>query len=217
VLEIGTGWGTLAIRAAERGATVTTLTLSVEQAALAQQRVEAAGVTDLVDIAVRDYRDQRGEFDAVVSVEMVEAVGEEYWPTYFAAIDSLLAPGGVAAIQAILMADNRLAATRDTYPWIHKYIFPGGLLPSTEAIGRTLRAHTSLHVTEVRPMGRHYAHTLRLWRERFVANWERVRELGFDDRFFRMWEFYLAYCEAGFRSGYLDVQQLLLTRDGDAG
>jgi cyclopropane-fatty-acyl-phospholipid synthase len=212
VLEIGTGWGTLAIRAAERGATVTTLTLSVEQAALAQQRVEAAGVADLVDIAVRDYRDQGGEFDAVVSVEMVEAVGEEYWPTYFAAIDSLLAPGGIAAIQAILMADHRLAATRDTYTWIHKYIFPGGLLPSTEAIGRTLRAHTSLHVTEVRPMGRHYAHTLRLWRERFVANWERVQELGFDDRFFRMWEFYLAYCEAGFRSGYLDVAQIRIER-----
>ena len=212
VLEIGTGWGTLAIRAAERGATVTTVTLSVEQAALAQRRVDAAGVHDRVEIAVRDYRDQEGLFDAVVSVEMVEAVGEEYWPTYFAKIDALLAPGGRAAVQAILIADARLVATRDTYTWIHKYIFPGGALPSTEAIGRVLRRHTSMHVSDVRPMGAHYAHTLRLWRAQFVANWEHVHELGFDDRFFRMWEFYLAYCEAGFRTGYLDVAQIRIER-----
>ncbi len=212
VLEIGTGWGTLAIRAAERGATVTTVTLSVEQAALAQQRVDAAGVADRVEIAVRDYRDQDGEFDAVVSVEMVEAVGEEYWPTYFGCIDALLAPGGKAAIQAILMADDRMVATRDTYTWIHKYIFPGGMLPSTDAISRVLRQHTSLHVTNIRPMGQHYAHTLRLWREQFVANWLHVQELGFDDPFFRMWEFYLAYCEAGFRTGYLDVAQVRIER-----
>ena len=126
VLEIGTGWGTLAIRAAERGATVTTVTLSVEQAALAQQRVDAAGMTDRVEIAVRDYRDQDGTFDAIVSVEMIEAVGEEYWPEYFQKLDSLLAPGGKVAIQAILIAHDRLVATRNTYTWIHKYIFPGG-------------------------------------------------------------------------------------------
>jgi cyclopropane-fatty-acyl-phospholipid synthase len=212
VLEIGTGWGTLAIRAAQRGATVTTVTLSVEQAALAQRRVEDAGVTDRVEIAVRDYRDQTGRFDAIVSVEMVEAVGEEYWPTYFATIDSLLAPGGRAAVQAILIADHRMKATRGTYTWIHKYIFPGGVLPSADAIGRVLRESTTLHVTDIRPMGRHYAHTLRLWRERFVSNWEQVAALGFDDRFFRMWEFYLAYCEAGFRTGYLDVAQIRLER-----
>ena len=212
VLEIGTGWGTLAIRAAERGARVTTVTLSVEQADLAQQRVDAAGVGDRVDIAVRDYRAQDGRFDAIVSVEMVEAVGEEYWPTYFAKIDALLAPGGRAAIQAILIADHRLEATRDTYTWIHKYIFPGGTLPSTDAISKVLRGHTSLHVSNIRPMGQHYAHTLRLWRERFVTNWDHVQELGFDDRFFRMWEFYLAYCEAGFRTGYLDVAQIRIER-----
>jgi cyclopropane-fatty-acyl-phospholipid synthase len=212
VLEIGTGWGTLAIRAAERGATVTTVTLSREQAALAQQRVDAAGVAGRVEVAVRDYRDQDGRFDAVVSVEMVEAVGEEYWPTYFAKIDSLLAPGGTAAIQAIVIADHRLVATRGTYTWIHKYIFPGGTLPSTEAISRVLHRHTSMHVSNVRPMGRHYVHTLRLWREQFVSNWEHVQDLGFDDRFFRMWEFYLAYCEAGFRTGYLDVAQIRIER-----
>jgi len=212
VLEIGTGWGTLAIRAAERGATVTTVTLSVAQAALAQQRVDAAGVADRVEVAVRDYRDQSGQFDAVVSVEMIEAVGEEFWPEYFRTIDALLAPGGRAAIQAILIAHDRLVATRNTYTLIHKYIFPGGMLPSTDAIRQVTRKHTSLHVSNIRPMGLHYAHTLRLWRERFVTNWQGVQALGFDDRFCRMWEFYLAYCEAGFRTGYLDVAQIRIER-----
>lgn len=212
VLEIGTGWGTLAIRAAERGATVTTVTLSVEQAELARDRVDAAGVSGFVEVAVRDYRDQEGVFDAVVSVEMVEAVGEEFWPTYFQKIDALLAPDGKAVIQAILIADNRLIATRDTYTWIHKYVFPGGMLPSIEAIGRVLRGHTTLHASNIKPMGLHYAHTLRLWRAQFVANWQHVEQLGFDDRFYRMWEFYLAYCEAGFRTGYLDVAQIRIER-----
>ena len=212
VLEIGTGWGTLAIRAAQRGATVTTVTLSVEQADLAQQRVDAAGVADRVEVAVRDYRDQQSRFDAVVSVEMIEAVGEEYWPEYFRKIDSLLAPGGKAAIQAILIAHDRLVATRNTYTWIHKYIFPGGMLPSTDAIGQVTRKHTSMHVSNIAPMGQHYAHTLRLWREQFLSRWQSVQALGFDDRFCRMWEFYLAYCEAGFRTGYLDVAQIRIER-----
>ena len=212
VLEIGTGWGTLAIRAAQRGATVTTVTLSVEQAALSQQRVDAAGIADRVEVAVRDYRDQEGLFDALVSVEMIEAVGEEYWPEYFRKIDSLLAPGGKAAIQAILIAHDRLVATRNTYTWIHKYIFPGGMLPSTDAISQVTRRHTSLHVSNIAPMGQHYAHTLRLWREQFVSRWQSVQALGFDDRFCRMWEFYLAYCEAGFRTGYLDVAQIRIER-----
>ena len=212
VLEIGTGWGTLAIRAAQRGAHVTTITISTEQAALAQQRVDAAGVADRVQIALRDYRDQTGRFDAVVSVEMIEAVGEKYWPTYFSTIDSLLAPGGKVAIQAILLEHHRYLATRDTYTWIHKYIFPGGLLPSVEAIEQVVAEHTDLSVTAVNPLGPHYGHTLRLWREKFLASWDEVAALGFDDTFRRMWEFYLAYCEAGFRVGYLQVAQLTLTR-----
>ncbi len=212
VLEIGTGWGTLAIRAAQRGAHVTTVTISAQQAALAQKRVDAAGVGDLVDIALRDYRDQTGEFDAIISVEMIEAVGEKYWPTYFSKIDSLLAPGGKAAIQAILLEHHRMVATRNTYGWIHKYIFPGGLLPSTEAIEGVLTEHTSLRVSDIASMGQHYAHTLRLWREQFLANWENVEALGFDQTFRRMWEFYLAYCEAGFRTGYLDVAQIRIER-----
>lgn len=217
VLEIGTGWGTLAIRAAQRGAAVTTITISSEQAALAQQRVDAAGVADRVEIALRDYRDQTGEFDAVVSVEMVEAVGERYWPTYFTAIDSLLAPGGTVAIQAILLEHDRYLATRDTYTWIHKYIFPGGLLPSHRAIEEVLAEHTGLRVTRTCSMGRHYAHTLRLWREQFLAGWPEIARLGFGATFRRMWEFYLAYCEAGFRTGYLDVAQLTLERPGPGG
>ncbi len=217
VLEIGTGWGTLAVRAAQRGATVTTITLSSEQAALARQRVDAAGVSDRVEIAVRDYRDQTGEFDAVVSVEMVEAVGERYWPTYFSAIDSLLAPGGKAAIQAILLEHDRYLATRDSYTWIHKYIFPGGLLPSQRAVEEVLAGHTDLEVTRTLSLGQHYAHTLRLWREQFLASWPDVARLGFGATFRRMWEFYLAYCEAGFRTGYLEVAQLTLERPAAGG
>ena len=214
LLEIGTGWGTLAVRAAQRGAHVTTITISSEQADLAQQRVDAAGVGDRVEIGLRDYRDQTGRFDAVVSVEMIEAVGEKYWPTYFRAIDSLLVPGGRAAIQAILLGHDRYLATRDTYTWIHKYIFPGGLLPSVEAIEQVLGEHTSLEVSHVAPMGQHYAHTLRLWREQFLASWPAVAQLGFGETFRRMWEFYLAYCEAGFRAQYLEVAQLTLERPG---
>jgi cyclopropane-fatty-acyl-phospholipid synthase len=212
VLEIGTGWGTLAIRAAERGAQVTSVTLSREQAELARQRIAAAGVGDRVEVAVRDYREQEGSFDAVVSVEMIEAVGEKYWPEYFARIDRLLAPGGRVAIQAILLEHDRMVATRNTYTWMHKYIFPGGLLPSLQAIREITAEHTSLRVTGADFLGPHYAHTLRLWRERFLAQWDSVAALGFGDTFRRMWEFYLAYCEAGFRAGYIDVAQVRLGR-----
>ena len=143
VLEIGTGWGALAIRAAQRGAQVTTVTISQEQLDLATKRVAEAGVADRVDLRLQDYREVEGEFDAIVSVEMVEAVGEEYWPTYFASIDRLLAPGGRVSIQAITMAHNRMLATRRSFGWIQKYIFPGGLIPSLQAIDETLAAHTS--------------------------------------------------------------------------
>jgi cyclopropane-fatty-acyl-phospholipid synthase len=217
VLEIGSGWGALAIRAAhERGARVTTLTLSSEQQALARQRADDAGVGHLVDVRLQDYRDARGSYDAIVSVEMIEAVGERYWPTYFGALDGLLAPGGRVGLQAITMAHDRMLATRRSYSWIHKYVFPGGIIPSLRAITETLAGHTSLSIVERRDLGPHYAHTLALWRERFLANWGRL-EGSFDDTFRRMWEFYLAYCEAGFRVGYLGVSQLGLARDPFAG
>ena len=214
VLEIGTGWGTLAIEAARRGARVRTVTLSGEQAELARERVAAAGVEHLVEIHLQDYREVAGTFDAVVSVEMIEAVGEEFWPTYFASLDRLLAPGGVVAIQSILMAHDRYLATRRSYGWIQKHIFPGGLIPSLRAISETTEQHTALRLDRVHSFGSHYAETLRRWRHTFLDAWPQVRDLGFDDDFRRTWEFYLAYCEAGFESGYLDVAQLRLTRPG---
>ncbi len=212
VLEIGTGWGSLAIRAAERGARVVSLTISSQQAELARERIAAAGYADQVEVVLRDYRDEQGRYDAVVSVEMIEAVGEKYWPTYFSTIDRLLLPGGRVAIQAIIMEHHRMVATRNTYSWIHKYIFPGGLLPSIKAVEHVLDRHTTLRLSQTQHIGPHYAHTLRLWREQFLHNWSEVQGLGFDETFRRMWEYYLAYCEAGFASGYLDDAILTLER-----
>ena len=213
LLEIGTGWGALAIRAAQRGAQVTTVTISAEQLAFAAERVAEAGMSDRVDLRLQDYREVDGEFDAIVSVEMIEAVGEAYWPTYFATVDRLLAPGGKVSIQAITMAHERVLATRRSFSWIQKYIFPGGIIPSLQSIDETLAAHTTLRVTQRRELGAHYARTLHLWRESFNEQWPRVHQLGFDETFRRMWEFYLAYCEAGFAVGYLGVSQLQMTRE----
>ena len=212
LLEIGSGWGSLAVRAAQRGARVTTITLSHEQMRLARERVAAAGLSGVVEVRVQDYREVAGRYDAIVSVEMIEAVGEAYWPAYFAALDRLLAPGGRAAIQAITMDHQRFLATRRTFSWIQKYIFPGGIIPSLQAVDDALAVHTALRVTCQRELRPHYARTLRLWRERFLGQWPSIRARGFDETFRRMWEFYLAYSEAGFRSGYLGVSQLQLTR-----
>ncbi|MFF7330364.1 class I SAM-dependent methyltransferase [Streptomyces sp. NPDC008150] len=213
VLEIGTGWGELAIRAAARGARVTSITLSAEQRDLARERVRAAGFADRVSVELCDYREVTGTYDAVLSVEMIEAVGAEYWPVYFATLDRRLAPGGRAALQAITMPHDRMLASRSTFTWIQKYIFPGGLLPSTEAVEEAVRTHTSLRTVRRDGFGAHYAETLRLWRERFTARADEVEALGFDATFRRMWTLYLAYSEAGFRSGYLDVQQYLFAKE----
>jgi cyclopropane-fatty-acyl-phospholipid synthase len=216
VLEIGTGWGELAILAARRGATVHTVTLSTEQQALARERIAAAGFADRVHVELCDYRAVEGEYDAVLSVEMIEAVGHEYWSTYFRTIDRVLAPGGRVGIQAITMPHDRMLATRDTHTWINKYIFPGGFLPSVEVIDQITRDDTTLRLTGRLAMGRHYAETLRLWDEAFLAARDEVRALGFDHVFERMWHFYLEYSRGGFASGYLDVQQLTFTREEDA-
>ena len=216
LLEIGTGWGTLALEAARRGALVTSVTLSREQAVLARRRVADAGYADRVDIRIQDYREVEGDYDAVVSVEMIEAVGEEYWSTYFRTIDERLAPGGVAAVQAILMSHERLLATKHSYGWIQKHIFPGGLIPRLQAISETTDAETTLQMTGVDAFGADYAETLRRWRATFLARWPEVHALGFDETFRRKWEFYLAYCEAGFATGYLDVAQVRLERGGAA-
>jgi cyclopropane-fatty-acyl-phospholipid synthase len=217
VLEIGTGWGELCIRAASRGAYVRSVTLSVEQQQLARLRVAAAGLSDFVRIDLCDYRDVEGlpeGYDAVVSVEMIEAVGYHSWPTYFATVERLLRPEGRAVIQMITMPHARMLASRHTHTWIQKYIFPGGLLPSTQAISAITERHNGLRSVDMTSLRPHYAETLRLWRERFMQRRDALASLGFDEVFGRMWELYLAYSEAGFRSGYLDVYQWTFTRDG---
>jgi cyclopropane-fatty-acyl-phospholipid synthase len=216
VLEIGTGWGELAIRAAGRGARVLSVTVSAQQQALARQRIAEAGLSDQVTVELRDYREVTGQFDAIVSVEMIEAVAERYWPAYFATLDRLLAPGGRIGLQSITMAHERMMATRRTQTWILKYIFPGGLIPSVTAIRENLRQHTTLEITDQLDFGPHYARTLQIWRDRFGAVADDLGDLGFDTVFRRMWELYLAYSEAGFRSGYLQVSQFTLTRAATA-
>ncbi|WP_374456862.1 class I SAM-dependent methyltransferase [Nocardioides sp.] len=216
VLEIGTGWGELAIRAARRGATVHTITLSVEQLGLAEDRIAAAGLADRVTVELMDYRSlaARGTtYDAVLSVEMIEAVGHEFWDTYFATLDAVLAPGGRVAIQAITMPHDRMLATRGGHTWINKYVFPGGFLPSVEVIDQVTRDATTLRLTDQLEMGSHYAETLRRWDRRFLAQRDAVLALGFDETFMRMWHFYLAYSQAGFASGYINVSQLTFTRE----
>ncbi|MEE6165727.1 MULTISPECIES: cyclopropane-fatty-acyl-phospholipid synthase family protein [unclassified Mycolicibacterium] len=212
VLEIGTGWGELAIRAAQRGAQVHTITLSREQQLLARRRIAAAGLSSRATVELCDYRDVRGRYDAIVSVEMIEAVGHRYLITYLRTLDRLLAEDGRIALQAITMPDHRMRATRNTYTWVHKYIFPGGFLPSVDLLEQTVASRTSLRIVDRHSFGPHYAHTLRLWLQRFTAHAPGAEALGFDETFQRMWRFYLAYSQAGFASGYLDVHQFVLDR-----
>ncbi|MEU7628573.1 cyclopropane-fatty-acyl-phospholipid synthase family protein [Nocardia sp. NPDC049220] len=214
LLEIGTGWGELALRAAARGAVVRSVTLSTEQRALVLDRIRATGRADRVTIDLLDYRCVEGEFDAVVSVEMIEAVGYDYLDTFFQTIDRVLVPGGRAVLQAITMPHHRMLATRHTYTWVQKYIFPGGFLPSTRLLREVVARSTGLVVREELSMGAHYAHTLRLWQQRFDSHADQVAALGFDSIFQRMWRLYLAHAEAGFRCGYLDVHHILLTKSG---
>ena len=211
LLEVGTGWGELAIQAARRGALVRTVTISARQHELAARRVAAAGLSDQVSVELRDYRDVSGQYDAICSVEMIEAVGDRYWDTYFAQLDHLLAPGGRVALQSITMPHDRMMASRRTYTWILKYIFPGGLIPSVDAIEDSL-GRTRLRVAERHDFGPDYARTLRVWRDRFDSRANEVLALGFDHVFLRMWRFYLCYAEAGFLAGYLNVSQLTLER-----
>lgn len=215
VLEIGTGWGELALRAAARGALVRTVTLSEEQRHAAERRVAAAGYADRVTVELCDYRSVTTStpFDAILSVEMIEAVGQEYWTDYVRTLDRLLAPHGRIALQAITMPHDRMMASSSAHTWIGKYIFPGGQIPSVQALEERLAHHTGLRIVESTGAAGHYAETLRLWRERFRARAADVDLLGFDETFRRMWTFYLAYAEAGFRARYLDVRQMVITRD----
>ena len=216
LLEIGTGWGELACRAGQRGATVKSVTISEEQANLARTRIDAAGLSSSVEVDLLDYRLVRGEFDAIISVEMIEAVGLDHLAEYVSTLDRLLAPGGHIALQAITMPHDRMVASQDTYTWIRKYIFPGGQILSVQAIEDALTTNTSLRVAAKASFGLHYAETLKRWRTTFLANRSQIGALGFDEVFSRMWSFYLAYSEAGFRARYLDVHQLLLTSSRSA-
>lgn len=211
LLEIGTGWGELALRAARRGAQVYSVTLSSEQKELAEDRIQSAGFADSVRIELLDYRKVEGTFDAIVSVEMIEAVGFEFMPEYFRTLSARLKPGGAIGLQAITIGHERMLATRNSYTWVHKYIFPGGMIPSAELISEQSSLN-GLTVENRLAFGQHYAQTLRLWDEQFARNAEKVDELGFDETFRRMWHFYLAYSRAGFASGYLDVQQFQLRK-----
>ncbi len=213
VLEIGCGWGGFAIFAAGTyGCRVTGITLSEQQATLARERVSEAGLDELVSIELIDYREVTGRFDRIVSIEMLEAVGHRYLDTFFATIDRLLAPDGLAAVQVITIPEQRYESYKRRPDFIQRYIFPGGHLPSLEAMSGSMGRSGDLYVEEVDNIGVHYAETLRRWRERFMANVDQVHELGFDDRFVRMWEFYLAYCEGAFLARYISDLQVVLTR-----
>jgi cyclopropane-fatty-acyl-phospholipid synthase len=212
VLEIGTGWGGFALYAAgELGCRVTTITISSEQHALATERVREAGLEHLVDVQLRDYRDVEGTYDAVVSIEMLEAVGHEYFGAYFEAVDRALVPGGKASIQVITFPDAAYEAQRRGANWIQTYIFPGGLCPSLAVIEQNLHG-TRLLLRDVADIAPSYVMTLGAWRTRFLANLDAVRAQGFDDRFIRMWEYYLALSEAGFATGLTQDHQIVLEK-----
>ena len=205
VLEIGCGWGTLAATLAQRhGARVTGLTLSSEQLAFAQERAQAWGVADQLDLRLQDYRDVQGQYDRIVSIEMIEAVGEAWWPTYFNTLRQRLKPGGVAVLQAITIADDRFESYRQGADFIQRCIFPGGMLPSPRVL-REQAARAGFEIEEEQCFGESYARTLAEWRRRFLAAWPAIQAQGFDEAFRRLWLYYLCYCEAGFRSGRVDV------------
>lgn len=215
LLEIGTGWGGLAIHAARtRGCRVTTTTISEEQYAFTAERVREAGLADRVTLLKDDYRDLEGRFDRVVSVEMVEAVGHQYLGTYFACIDRLLKPDGLALLQCITIRDQRFETAKREMDFIKRYIFPGGFLPSHTAMLNGLSRHTQLNLLDLDEIGLHYARTLREWRLRFESRLDKVRALGYDERFIRMWRYYLCYCEGGFLERTIGTSHLLLAKPG---
>jgi cyclopropane-fatty-acyl-phospholipid synthase len=212
VLEIGTGWGGFALYAAgELGCRVTTITISHEQYALARQRVAEAGLEHLVDVQLRDYRDISGTYDAIVSIEMLEAVGAEYFATFFETCDRALVPGGRLSVQVITFPDAAYERQRRGANWIQTYIFPGGLCPSL-AVLEAATHDTRLLIRSMRDIADHYARTLHAWRTRFMGRLEDVRAQGFDERFIRMWEYYLALSEAGFATGLSQDLQIVFEK-----
>ncbi len=209
VLEIGCGWGGFAEFAArEIGCRVTGLTISGEQHVYANERIARAGLTDKVDIKFQDYRDETGRYDRIASIEMFEAVGEKYWPVFFGKMKQCLNGGGTAGLQIITISEKSFPIYRRQPDFIQRYVFPGGMLP-TPAILRALGEGHGLSFLREHVFPQDYARTLAEWRQRFRASWDRIRPMGFDERFKKLWEFYLHYCEAGFRAEYIDVRQVV--------
>jgi cyclopropane-fatty-acyl-phospholipid synthase len=215
LVEIGTGWGGMALHAARHyGCRVTTTTISKEQHALAVERIAAAGLSDRVTVLLEDYRDLTGRYDKLVSIEMIEAIGHQFLDTYFAKVSSLLAPHGLGLIQAITLEDHRYERALRNVDFIQRFIFPGSFIPSVAAMTGAMARATDLKLFHLEDIGPSYAITLRQWRERFDAKLEQVRALGYPERFIRMWHFYLAYCEGGFLERSIGDVQLLLAKPG---
>jgi cyclopropane-fatty-acyl-phospholipid synthase len=212
LLEIGCGWGGFAEYAAKTyGAHVVALTISKEQHDFAQARIRNAGLGDKVEIRLQDYRDERSQYDRIASIEMIEAVGEQFWPKYFSQLRDRLLPGGLAGIQAITIQDSLFQTYRREVDFIQRYVFPGGMLPSPQVL-KSLGERFGVPVIRERIFGQDYAKTLAIWRSNFRAAWPALIPAGFDDRFRRLWEYYLAYCEAGFLSGNIDVRQVVFAK-----
>jgi cyclopropane-fatty-acyl-phospholipid synthase len=212
LLEIGCGWGGFAEYAAKTfGAKVVGLTISKEQRDFAEKRIHEAGLGDKVEIRLQDYRDERERYDRIASIEMIEAVGEQFWPKYFSQLRDRLLPGGLAGIQAITIRDSSFKSYRREVDFIQRYVFPGGMLPSPEIL-KSLGERFGVPVIRERIFGQDYARTLATWRNNFRNAWPNLTPLGFDDRFRRLWEYYLAYCEAGFLSGNIDVRQVVFAK-----
>ncbi|KQW23104.1 cyclopropane-fatty-acyl-phospholipid synthase [Afipia sp. Root123D2] len=212
LLEIGCGWGGFAEFAAKSyDVKVVGLTISTEQHDFAQRRIQAAGLSEKVEIRLQDYRDERGQYDCIASIEMIEAVGEQFWPNYFGQLRDRLKPGGFAGIQAITIQDRFFQTYRREVDFIQRYVFPGGMLPSPQVL-KSLGDKFGVPVIRERIFGEDYAKTLATWRDNFRAAWPNLMPLGFDERFRRLWEYYLAYCEAGFLSGNIDVRQVIFAK-----
>jgi cyclopropane-fatty-acyl-phospholipid synthase len=215
VIEIGTGWGGFALHAARHyGCRVTTTTISREQRRLAGERIAAAGLADRVTLLLRDYRDLDGHYDKLVSIEMIEAIGAPWLDTYFAQVGKLLKPDGLALIQAITIEDHRYAQALKAVDFIKRFVFPGSFIPSINAMLTAKTRASDLSLVAQEDFGDSYAHTLHAWRERFLGRLPEVRAQGFNECFVRMWEFYLAYCEGGFRERSIGVSHLLLAKPG---
>lgn len=213
LLEIGTGWGSMALYAAiNYGCRVTTTTLSREQFAYTQARIEKEGLQERVTLLLRDYRDLDGQYDKLVSIEMIEAVGHGFLPTYFRQCARLLKPDGLMLLQAITIRDQRYEQARRSVDFIQRYIFPGGALPSVQRMTELVGSETDMNLLHLEDIGWHYARTLRLWHENFRRARSELETLGYDDQFYRLWEFYLCYCEGGFLERSIGTAQLLLAK-----